>query len=102
MAKRRRVTVWVVMHYEILHGEVVDSVQFHVSSSLRRAEEYILKTYVVPWSWWQVHPHLVDHDCDRDGDEGDEVYYYSHTGKSLKQAPVRRAISAFRRARAKE
>jgi hypothetical protein len=101
MARKRRTTVWVVMHYEIFHGERVDSVQFHVSSSLKVAEEYMKRMHVAPYSWWQVHPHIVDCDFD-DGCEGDETYYYSYTGRPLKSAPVRRALGAFRRERTRD
>jgi hypothetical protein len=98
MARQRATTVWVVMHYEIFHGEVVDSVDFHVSSSLKAAEQYMKSVHVMPYSWWQVHPYTVDHDVQRDDWEGEEVHYYSHTGRPLKSAPVRRAIGALRRA----
>lgn len=90
-------TVWVVMHYEIMGlPEVprVDSVQFHVSSSLERAEQYIRGTRTASHSWWQVHPHVVD---SADFDESDEVHYYSHRGARLTAAPTTRAIAAFRR-----
>jgi hypothetical protein len=94
---RRKQTVWVVMHYEIMglpETPRVDSVQFHVSSSLAKAEEYIRRGLVDAHSWWQVHPHVVD---STDFDEGVEVYFYSHRGTPLKAAPMRRAISAFRK-----
>jgi hypothetical protein len=85
------------MHYEILgmpDDHWVDALQFHVSSSLAKAEEYIRKMWVDAHSWWQVHPHVVDTtDCD----EGEEVCYYSHRGTRLKAAPTNRAITAFRR-----
>lgn len=90
-------TVWVVMHYEIMgppNSPWVDSVQFHVSSSLEKAEEYIQRTHVSAHSWWQVHPHVVD---SADFDEGEEVHYYSHRGTRLKAAPTRRSITAFRK-----
>ncbi len=90
------------MHYEIFYGERIDCLQFHVSCSLRAAEKYISEMGVVPYSWWQVHPHVVDHDSFYDGDEGGEVYYYSHTGKRLKAAPHEQAIKAYRREQQKE
>ena len=46
---RRKRTVWVVMHYEIMgvpDAHRVDSVQFHVSSSLNKAEESIRSSRV--------------------------------------------------------
>jgi hypothetical protein len=96
MSERKRI-VWVVMHYEIM-GPVdspwIDSVQFHVSSSLDRAEQYIRNTHVDSHSWWQVHPHVIDAaDCG----EGQEVCYYSHRGTRLRSAPITRAITAFRK-----
>jgi hypothetical protein len=96
MAKKK-ITVWVVMHYEYMFNEHIDSVQFHVSSSLKRAEKYISKTFVAPYSWWQIHPHLVDNDNWKDGEEGVEVHYYSHTGKPLRRPPFNRALAAWRR-----
>ena len=102
MAKKRpRITVWVVMHDEVMRGEQIDSVQFHVSSSLKEAEKYISRHWVAPYSWWQVHPHVVDHDDSCEGEEGDEVYYYTHKGKPRMSAPLRRALAAFRKAAAK-
>jgi hypothetical protein len=96
MSKRER-TVWVVMHYEIIgvpDDPQVDALQFHVSSSLRKAEEYVRKMWVDAHSWWQVHPHVVDAaDCH----EGEEVYYYSRRGARLRAAPTGRAITAFRK-----
>lgn len=96
MSQRKR-TVWVVMHYEVIglpESPQVDSVQFHVSSSPAKAEEYIRGTRTASHSWWQVHPHAVD---SADFDEGDEVYYYSHRAARLRAAPTRRSITAFRR-----
>jgi hypothetical protein len=96
MSKRER-TVWVVMHYEIIgmpDAPQVDALQFHVSSSLAKAEKYIRKMWVDAHSWWQVHPHVVDA---TDFGEGEEVYYYSRRGTRLRAAPTRRAITAFRR-----
>jgi len=99
--KKNRPIVWVVMHYEIFDGERADSMQFHVSSSLKAAERYIAKSHVAPYSWWQVHPHRVDHNDRTEGWEGEEVYYYSHTGRRFKKAPVRRALNAYRRSKDK-
>lgn len=53
MPRRGRI-VWVVMHYEIdglPDAPGVDSVQSHVSSSLEKAEEYVRKRRVAPYSW---------------------------------------------------
>jgi hypothetical protein len=72
----------------------VNSVQFHVSSSLNKAETYIRGLGVDSHSWWQVHPHVVD---TAEVDEGAEVYFYSHRGTPLKAAPTTRAIRAFRK-----
>jgi hypothetical protein len=97
--KKRRKTVWVVMHYEYTRtGDalVIDCLQFHVSSSLKKAEEYIRSWWVYPFSWWQVHPHLVDDD-DVSWTEGKRVFYYSHKGTSLRAAPFKRAENAFKR-----
>jgi hypothetical protein len=97
---RRKQIVWVVMHYEIMglpDSPHVDSVQFHVSSSLAKAEEYIRSHWVASHSWWQVHPHEVDFADFFASDEGVEVHYYSHRGTWLKTVPARRAISAFRK-----
>ena len=96
MRKRKKAKVWVVMHYEIMFNDHIDCLQFHVSSSLRAAEKYVAEAGVMAHSWWQVHPHVVD-DKPSDGCEGDEVYYYSHTGKRLTRAPVKQALSYYRR-----
>jgi len=96
MSQRKR-TVWIVMHYEIMgvpESPSIDSVQFHVSSSLETAEEYLRSVRTDSHSWWQVHPHVVD---SADFGEGDEVYYYSHRGTRLRAAPSRRSITAFRK-----
>src|SRR5262245_15489714 len=96
MTKRKR-TVWVVMHYEIIglpKAPQVDALQFHVSSSLAKAESYIRRGWVDAHSWWQVHPHVVD---SKDPDEGEKVYYYTRRGRRLKAAPMKQAIAAFHR-----
>jgi hypothetical protein len=87
-------TVWVVMHYEFMGwpNYRIDSVQFHVSSTLGKAEEYVRTVRVDSHSWWQVHPHVVDA---TDFDEGREVHFYSHRGTPLKGAPWTRARAAF-------
>ncbi|MBI1901972.1 MAG: hypothetical protein HYS13_12790 [Planctomycetia bacterium] len=96
MRRRKKVEVWVVMHYEIMFNDHIDCLQFHVSSSLRAAEKYVAEAGVMAHSWWQVHPHVVD--AEPTGDfEGEEVHYYSHTGKRLTRAPVRHAIRYYRR-----
>jgi hypothetical protein len=85
------------MHYEFLgprRSPHVDSVQFHVSSSLGKAEKYVREHGVESHSWWQVHSHLVDDPSHR---EGEEVYYYSHRGTRLKTDPWKRARAAFDR-----
>jgi hypothetical protein len=96
--KRTKQTIWVIMHYEFMglpQSLYIDSVQFHVSSSLKKAEQYIRDHTVDAHSWWQVHPHVLDADSD---DEGNEVhYYYSHRGTSLKTPPMKRARAAFLR-----
>ena len=94
--KQKKTTVWVVMHYEYMFNEHIDSVQFHVSSSLRKAEKYISESGVMPCSWWQVHPYVVDYNDFWD-DGKPEVHYYSHTGKPLRVAPFKRALAAYRR-----
>lgn len=101
MAKKKPVTVWVIMHYEIMFDDHIDCLQFHVASSLKRAEAYINKSGMMPYSWWQIHPHRIDHDFKNDGEEGVEVYYYSHTGRPLKSAPQKQALAAYQRAKAR-
>jgi hypothetical protein len=87
--------VWVVMHYEYMGSSDtpwIDALQFHVSSTLAKAEKYIRGSGVDAHSWWQIHPHAVDA---IDRDEGQEVHYYSHRGTRLKSAPLARARTAF-------
>lgn len=94
---RRRLTVWVVMHYEFMGRPdccYIDSVQFHVASSLEKAEAYVRAGRVDPHSWWQVHPHVVDAD---DPYEGTEAHFYSHRGTRLSVPPTKRALAAFLR-----
>ena len=97
MPKRKQSTVWVIMHYEFMFEGRLDCLQFHVSLTLKKAEEYITRHGMMPYSWWQVHPHVVDDD----GQEGDEVYYYSHRGTKLKAAPYEQAKAAYERAKKK-
>ena len=100
MAAQKQKTVWVVMHYEIMGAEphvVVDCVQFHVSSTLKKAEQYIRGRWVYPFSWWQVHPLIVD----TDGDESNEVQFFGHRGKPLRKAPTQQAIRAYKQDRLK-
>jgi hypothetical protein len=99
MRKDKKI-IWVIMHYEIMglpDSPYVDSVQFHVSSSLKKAENYICSRGVQSHSWWQVHPHILDAGGNDASVEGDEVYYFSYRGTPLKSAPINRAITAFRR-----
>jgi hypothetical protein len=96
--KKHKQIVWVIMHYEFIglpQWRHIDSVQFHVSSSLTKAEKYIGDTWVEAHSWWQVHPHVVDAKGDDASTEGEEVYYYSHRGNRLHSAPIKRASIAF-------
>ena len=96
--RKKQKKVWVVMHYEILGipGALhVDCLQFHVASTRKKAEKFIRAMWVYPFSWWQIHPHVVD--CDDWLSEGKEVYYYSHRGTPLRFAPVKRAEKAFLR-----
>jgi hypothetical protein len=95
---QRKQMVWVVMHYEIIgmpDNYWVDALQFHVSSTLARAEKYIRNCHVDTHSWWQVHPHVVDGTDFLT--EGDEVYFYSRRGTRLKAAPTKKAIATFRK-----
>jgi hypothetical protein len=95
---RRKQFVWVVMHYEIIgtpKAPQIDSIQFHVSSSLAKAEAYIRSCWVDAHSWWQVHPHEVNA-TDR-LNEGEEVYFYTRRGARLRSAPTAKAIAAFRK-----
>lgn len=96
--KKRRKTVWVVMHYEYIRwgrSMLVDGVQFHVSTSLRKAEEFIRGMWVYPFSWWQIYPYVLDDDDFVT--EGETIYYYSHKGTPLRRPPYKRAETAFKR-----
>jgi len=101
MSKEKPITVWVIMHYEIMFDDHIDGLQFHVSSTRMKAEQYINNSGIAPYSWWQLHPHRIDHDPKSDGEEGIEVYYYSHTGRPLKSAPQKQALAAYQRAKAR-
>lgn len=91
-------TVWVVMHYEFLPSGNMDCMQFHVSSSLTAARRYIKRVFVAPYSWWQVHPHVIDHD-DWEVDEGVETYFFDYKGKPMTRPDHQRAWRAFERAK---
>jgi hypothetical protein len=98
--KKGKQIVWVIMHYEFMGLPMsphIDSLQFHVSSSLQKAEEYVRGRGVDAHSWWQVHPHVLDAKGDDESTEGNEVYYYSHRGTRLRSAPMRRAGKAFQK-----
>jgi hypothetical protein len=95
--KKRKQVVWVVMHYEYVGSADKpwpDALQFHVSSTRAGAERYIRSVTVESHSWWQIHPHELDALV---GDEGDEVYFYSHRGFRLKAAPHVRAKAALQK-----
>jgi hypothetical protein len=101
MPKKKQM-VWVFMHYEYMgagSSERIDSVQFHVSSSRRKAEKFVREMWVQPFSWWQVHPYVVD--ADDWLSEGEEVYYYSHKGAPLRRPPYKRALRAWERDKVK-
>lgn len=51
----------------------------------------------MPYSWWQVHPYVIDDDRE----EGIEVHYYSYRGTKLTKAPHQQAKKAFERAKKK-
>lgn len=97
MQRRQHTTVWVIMHYEFMFEGTMDCLQFHVASSLNKAEKYIRKRSVMPYSWWQVHPYVIDDDRE----EGIEVHYYSYRGTKLTKAPHQQAKKAFERAKKK-
>jgi hypothetical protein len=61
-----------------------------------KAEAYVKKSGVMPYSWWQVHRYVVDEHGD-----GEDVYYYSYQGKPLKKAHWRQALRAFDAAKAR-
>ncbi len=93
---KKKTIVWLVMHYEFMFEGKLDCLQFHVASTLKKAEIYVKKARVMPYSWWQVHPYVIDEyaDCE-------EVYYYSYRGKPLKKAPWIQARRAFDVAKAR-
>jgi hypothetical protein len=96
--KKVKAKVWIVMHYEYMGDPVApfpDALQFHVSSTLKRAESYIRGRGVESHSWWQIHPHVLD--AKGDDAEGEEVHYYSYRGTKLKAAPHARTRAAFDR-----
>src|SRR5690348_1832563 len=99
MMKKRRQTVWVVMHYEYRRFEGVMEVGCllsHVSSTQKGAEAFICRCSVPSYSWWQLYPKVVD--CDDLLIERHEIYYYSHRGTLLQSLPFKRAELAFKRA----
>lgn len=86
------------MHYEWMglpSSPHIDALQFHVSSSKKKAEEYIYGSGVDAHSWWQIHPHVLDAKGEEAIAEGQEVSYYSHRGTSLKSAPHTRTFKAY-------
>ncbi|HQR42179.1 MAG TPA: hypothetical protein PLX97_05830 [Gemmatales bacterium] len=99
MPKGQHVTVWVIMHYEYFYDGQIDCLQFHVSSTLKKAEAYMRRLYMAPYSWWQVHSYVIDNDHEKDWDD-EQVHFYNNRGKSLKKAPHKQAMRAFEKANA--
>lgn len=95
MAKKKLSFVYVVMHYEFFTS--IDSMVFHISSSLKEAEKYIEKMIVCSSSWWEVLPMKIDQDINEELSEliVPKVFYYNYKGKSVKRRPVKQAIVAF-------
>lgn len=98
---RKGKTAWVLTHCDIMGDAAkphVDSLAWHVSSSLRKAEKYICSTIVSPTSWWEIREFQTD--CpDRDNDDKSQletVRYYSHKGARIACAPWNRAVKAFK------
>jgi len=96
MPNKKKTIVWLIMHYEFMFEGTLDCLQFHVSSTLKKAEAYVKKSGMMPYSWWQVYPYVIDEHGD-----GDEVYYYSYKGKRLMKAPWKQARRAFDVAKAR-
>ena len=95
MPKAKKKIVWLIMHYEFFDDKHIDCLQFHVSSTKKRAEAFITAVSVDAHSWWQVHPYILDDPAFLE--EGREVYYYSHRGTPLKAPPYKRALAAYRK-----
>lgn len=86
------------MHYEYMGVPAsphIDCLQFRVASSLKKAEVFIRGVHVDAYSWWQIHPHIIDADRKDWLDEGETHFFYSHRGTPLKAAPFKRARTAW-------
>jgi hypothetical protein len=96
--RKKETIVWVVMHYEYrrINGELLaDCLLSRVSSTRRKAEEFIRCCSVSSYSWWQIYPKVVD-----GGDlpiKWNAIFYYSHRGTLLQSLPFKRAENAFLR-----
>lgn len=91
--------VWVVIHCEwagTIESFTMDEMVFHVSSTRRAAEKYVLRLWTTPHSWWKVQRYRVD--CqDIDEDDRPLTHYFRHTGKPVKSPPHAWALRQFKR-----
>jgi len=93
--KTRPQTVFVIMHYQIVHEDHFDCIQAHVASTLKAAEKYIASAEIPSFSWWQVHPYEIDADPVAEITAKETIYYYNHAGKASKSAPLKQALKAY-------
>jgi hypothetical protein len=94
-SKRRKPkrTAWIIIHCEIFEAGFYDEMIFHVASSWRKAERYLVTHEMVMYSWWKVEVHGMD----RNDYPEPLITHYSNKGKPLKSAPDKKAWAAFER-----
>lgn len=92
--------LWVVIHCEIMQigaDPIVDEMVFHVSSTRRKAEEFVKERGVMPYSWWRVQRFTVD-----ETNEEDLSFFYTHEGTRIDSPPTKKAITIFKRMKKSE
>lgn len=87
--------VYLVIHYEIMTGEVVDAMLFHTASSLPKAIEYIKHSGVDCYSWWEIQVQKID-----DKEWPEHLGWFGRRGGKIKKPPIEKAIEAFRKCKA--
>jgi len=87
--------VYIILHHEIFENGV-DEMVFHIASSLNKAIEFIKKSYVSSYSWWEIQ----EQEMDDDEEWPAHVGYYGRRGGKLKTEPYKKAMEAFRQHRA--
>jgi hypothetical protein len=80
-----------------------DSTSEWVFSTWKKAEEFIARCRCDPYAWYSMQLFPIDGDpLDVGSEYGDTLRFYSHTGKQLKDKPIKRAMKAYLREAARK